>query len=394
MKKLFLASVVVLTSLIFTGALAVNGNNSFVNDYSGKVIEKQFNVKYGGTLTLDMKTGGDITIESWDKEVLTVKATIRGMDADYVDVDFNQLSDGVEISTDYSGHSRHHNTDVDFVLKVPNKYSVDFSTMGGDVSIKGVEGKIDGKTMGGRLDLSGLKGKLDVTTMGGSISLTDSDVDGKVLTMGGAVNVENVTGDVDAKSMGGKITQKNVKGRNGKSIGSEVNITTMGGDIDIDEAPNGANLKTMGGDVSINKAGKFVNAETMGGDIDIKSVDGWVKAKTMGGDVEVNVVGNGNVSDKDVTLTSMGGDVVLTVPANMSMSVDIEIAYTKNNSWFGHGKKPKIESDFSLNLDESKDWEYRHGSARKYIYGKAEINGGKNKVMIKTINGNVYLKKD
>jgi hypothetical protein len=32
------------------------------------------------------------------------------------------------------------------------------------------------------------------------------------------------------------------------------------------------------------------------------------------------------------------------------------------------------------------------GSPRKYIYGKAQIKGGKHKIKIKTINGNITLK--
>jgi hypothetical protein len=89
-----------------------------------------------------------------------------------------------------------------------------------------------------------------------------------------------------------------------------------------------------------------------------------------------------------VKLSSYGGKIILTVPAGLSMDVDIELAYTKDAR-----KKYRIISDFDLELKESDKWDRSSGSPRKYIYGKAKIAGGKHKLKINTINGNIYLKK-
>ena len=123
----------------------------------------------------------------------------------------------------------------------------------------------------------------------------------------GAVLVENVVGDIDASSMGGKVQHINVTGKF-KSVGREVDINTMGGDLDIDKAPNGAKLKTMGGDITVNSVEAFLDCETMGGDIKVKKAAGKVKAKTLGGDVEINMPGNPD-DVKDVYLSSLGGDI-------------------------------------------------------------------------------------
>jgi len=53
----------------------------------------------------------------------------------------------------------------------------------------------------------------------------------------------------------------------------------MGGDLDIDKAPNGARLKTMGGEITINYAGKFLDAETMGGTLRQKKLTAGLKQK-------------------------------------------------------------------------------------------------------------------
>src|ERR1043165_6907869 len=101
--------------------------------------------------------------------------------------------------------------------------------------------------------------------MGGDISLTKSHLDGKVETSGGRVTIEDVTGSVKGHSMGGAVSYKNISA--GSSSGDEVVISTMGGDIDVPSASNGADLMTMGGNITITSAKNHVKAKTMGGNI-------------------------------------------------------------------------------------------------------------------------------
>ncbi len=84
----------------------------------------------------------------------------------------------------------------------------------------------------------------------------------------------------------------------------------------------------------------------------------------------------------------MHGDIYLTVPAGLSMNINVKLKYTKNSIG-----KYKIYSDFKLAQSESDNWDDSNGTPRKTLTGKAEIDGGKNNVTIETINGNVYLKK-
>ena len=125
----------------------------------------------------------------------------------------------------------------------------------------------------------------------------------------------------------------------------------------------------------------------MGGSISIDKIDGWVKATTMGGDVKVVMTGDPSQGKRDVEISSMGGDIRLTVPAGLSMDVDITLAYTKDAL-----RQYRIISDFDLELEETDKFDYSKGSARKYIYGTGLIRGGKYKIVGSTVNGNVYLK--
>jgi DUF4097 and DUF4098 domain-containing protein YvlB len=189
--------------------------------------------------------------------------------------------------------------------------------------------------------------------------------------------------------MGGNVVYKNVKPRNGKSTGKVVHITTMGGSINVSDAPEGAEVHTMGGKIHIRSAKQFVSAKTMGGDIEIDDIDGWVKATTMGGNIEVTMTGDPDKGKRDVTLSSMGGDITLTVPGGLSMNVDIELVFTEKRQG-----KYKIFSDFDIKEEISDKWDFGNGTPRKTIHGTATLKGGKNRIKIETINGNIYLKKN
>ena len=145
----------------------------------------------------------------------------------------------------------------------------------------------------------------------------------------------------------------------------------------------------MGGDIEIGTVGEYVDAETMGGDITVDEIDGWVKAITMGGDVVVTMTGDPGKGKRSVEIKSMGGDVDLTVPKGLSMEFDIEIQYTKDAD-----RKPKIVSDFGIDIEETKEWKKKHGTKRKYIYGTGKTGSGKHLIKIRTINGDVHISEE
>lgn len=349
--------------------------------------EEKFEASPGGTLEVDLETGGSVEIRGWDQNLVVVRVTSDDGDKDGQEISIRKTSNGVSVESEATmkwGRGRSHGYDL--MINVPSRYDLDIETMGGDIEISGVEGDLQGETMGGDLRLSELKGDVEFETMGGDISLTDSDVDGDVETMGGDVTVTNVTGDVDGSSMGGNVVYKNVTRRDGKSSGKAVVISTMGGDVEIGDAPAGASLETMGGDIQVGNAAKFVEAETMGGDITIGSIDGRVEASTMGGDVRVTVIGDPQASGKDIEISSMGGEIYLTVPRNFSMEVEIEISYN------GKSRVPEIISDVPLATETREGGGGLLRRESSTLTAEGSFNGGKNKVEIETVGGNVHLK--
>jgi len=387
-----------------------------------RMIDKSFPLTMGGKLEVDLDTGGEIEITGWDKTEIAVKVMISGDDADRVDV---TLDPGPALFRIHAALNkrRHVDVDLDFTIYVPAKCDIRIDSNGGGVKIEGVEGKLSGKTMGGALELARVKGEIQLETMGGSATVVSSEADGEVSTMGGDVRIRDVKGNLKGSTMGGEVTYENVTGRsassddeemhistmggdikiastdkkvNAKTLGGdidvakaeEVSVTTMGGDINVDDAPAGAKVTTMGGDITVHSAGIYVKAKTMGGDIEIGSIDGKISATTMGGDVTAKMVGDPKTGDRSVDIRSMGGDIELVVPAGLSMKFDLEIEYTKD-----HKGKAKIESDFTMNIEETPDWERHHGSLRKIITGTGSVGDGEHLIKIRTINGNITLKK-
>jgi DUF4097 and DUF4098 domain-containing protein YvlB len=350
-------------------------------------LDREIRVSPGQTLELKLDTGGGVKVVGQDRQTVHVRAEQSGRPCrPECRVEVESTASGARVHSYFAERSGHNSGGLQVTVEVPRRMDLRVHTMGGGVRIENVSGDLRGETMGGELDFSRLGGTVHFSTMGGSVTVRDSNVGGSVSTMGGEVLLDGVTGGLSGSTMGGKVTR-----RGGAATGADggpVKMHTMGGEITLDNAPAGAELETMGGDIHLRSAGGPVKAKTMGGTILLEAVDGSVRATTMGGDVRVRMVGDPARGDRSVEISSMGGDIELVVPAGLSMDVDAELTYTR-----GHEGRYHIRSDFPLRQTESPTWETGHGSPRKTIRATGSVNGGRNSVRIRTINGDVRIVK-
>jgi DUF4097 and DUF4098 domain-containing protein YvlB len=166
-------------------------------------------------------------------------------------------------------------------------------------------------------------------------------------------------------------------------------LATMGGDIHVGNAGAFAKVKTMGGDITIDHAGGAVDASTMGGKITIGQASGPIKASTMAGDVTAHLT-SPSTAQRDVSLSSMSGAILLTVPKGYGMDVEIKLAYTKSSEG-----KYRVIQHLGLNERQSTEWDASHGGTpRKYIYVTGRVGNWQNRVKIETINGDIVLKQE
>ena len=370
-----------------------------------------FDLSPGQKIVFDLKPGGSIDINGWDKPKAEITFSFDG-DMDDFEWTFDKTSYGLKITASLA-HKRAYNSGFNLQLNVPHKIDVDFFTAGGNFTLKNVEGNFEGKTNGGGINLEGVKGNVDIKTNGGAIKVIKSEVDGKVHTNGGGVLVRDVAGNLSSSTNGGAVTYKNVSRKNGKANDpghpdnskDVVHITTMGGAIDVDEVPYGAVVYTGGGSIQINNTDNFVEAKTGGGSIRINNADKYVEAQTGGGSIDISIksgkveatTGGGDIdvtieqdtkNDGDVTISTGAGDVTITVPPKFSMELDIDLSYTRNSL-----KDYDIKSDFDFKIEKTDKWDYSQGSPRKHIYGTGKVAGGRHKIKIRTFKGNVEIKK-
>jgi DUF4097 and DUF4098 domain-containing protein YvlB len=171
-------------------------------------------------------------------------------------------------------------------------------------------------------------------------------------------------------------------------VASFANVKTMGGSITIDHADAPVDATTMGGNVTVNYASASVKTTTMGGEIQIKRAAGSVLASSLGGDVTAHLEDSSS-APRTVELTSKGGTITLFVPQDFPMEIHVTLAYTDKANRSYH-----IIDEVGLTQHSTSEWDSSQGSPRKYIYGDGRIGNGQNHVVIKTVNGDVLIKRE
>jgi len=308
----------------------------------------------GDELEIDLRTGGSVTITGGGGS-LDVTGEIRGRDADRVEVTVESTPRGARISS--AGDGNNIRATVTLEVSVPNDVVVDLRTMGGDVAVEDARLELSGKSMGGDVRIEDSQLTLSFTTMGGDVFLRDAELDGRMKSMGGDLTFAGVSGNLDA--------------------------TTMGGDMDLEEIGGGIRVDTMGGDIRVGSAHDDLEVESKGGDIRMVGIEAGLKAITFGGDIDVSLDPGG---PREVLLESKGGYVTLSVPEGIGADIEIELEYTKDSR-----RTYRIESDFTLDREESAEWEYRRGEASKTIRATGSIGSGGSTITIRTVNGDVRL---
>lgn len=363
--------------------------------YADDKAVEHFDFQPGQTLNIDFNEGGSVRIESWDQAGIEVEYEDDSFGLDRYEIDFDSSSEGLTVTTGL--RDGFNSSGIEFRFKVPENLLVKINSAGGGITLEGLIGSFSGHTAGGNLIIREVIGDLNLRTGGGRILVEDSEVDGRVKTGGGKVLVKNVMGDFDATSGGGEVSFLNFTSASGKAVSPNnrdlddatsgtVLISNAGGRISVDSAPEGADVYTGGGKIMVKNADRFVAARTGGGDIELDLVEGWVDASTGAGDVEISI-GHSTADKGDIKVISGLGDITLTVPANFSMNLEVELGVTNNIK-----KSFSVRSDFEVETETDLDWNYEYGTPRKVTRGTANVNGGDHKVYIQTVNGNVTIK--
>ena len=368
----------------------------------------------GDTLVLDLETGGTVTIRGWSQNRVQVDGVLDGEDWEQTRTEIARKGRRVVFRSvpDENANTERFSTSHRFDFRVPKRFNVKLRSAGGKVTITDLEGTMTGYSGGGGFVLERLKGRARLNTGGGPVIVTDVDMSGSVTTGGGPVRLSRIRGGLKGTSGSGPVikaegdVESDPDGPSGDLDGLEVDaksgaITTAsgsanrgrlridkaGGPIKIDQAPDGIHATTGGGKITIGPSARDVDISTGGGDIEIGPASGSVSATTGAGEVHL-VLTKSSERDREVTVWSGKGTIVLELARGVGVTLDLEAAYTD-----GFGRKSTIRSDVPVDINVSDDWDMTQGTPRKYVRAQATHGDGSVHVKLHTVNGDIVIRR-
>jgi hypothetical protein len=147
--------------------------------------------------------GGDVSIVGWEGVDIIVKSD---------DNDTSLVQNGEVITLTCGG---------DLSLRVPKGSSFEFKSIGGDASVRGINGNIELKEIGGDLSIRDV-GSVAIGTVGADLSLRNLAGDLFVKSAHGDVSIRGVEGNVNLESVADDLALRGVRGNVNVSVGEDV----------------------------------------------------------------------------------------------------------------------------------------------------------------------------
>ena len=256
---------------------------------------------------------------------------------------------------------------------------------GGNVSLGLVSGEIRVLTGPGneiRVLATIERGRLETSFSRGHVSIEARSVNGRMGETRYELTVPAGT-RVTASSVSGGIL---VRG-----TGGEVEAHSVSGAITVEGATGVVELESVSGDIMLTKASGRLDLSTVSGEMDLTDVSGDLDAESVSGSIIArrsrlrgfrSETVSGDVSydgafsrDGDYRLNTHSGDVILTIPANGTASLELE-------TWSGN-----IASDFPLTLQPGQD------VGRRNRRMQFNIGTGGGRVSAETFSGNITIRR-
>jgi len=193
---------------------------------------------------------GDVEIEAWSRNQVEISADLgSGVEELIFEVD----GDEVEIEVRVPQHHGR-NISADLRIKVPEKSSLEVSTVSADISIEGVKGRQRLETVSGDIGTEAYSANLDVESVSGDIGVQGdgSNIRTRADSVSGDIEVEQLDGEIEASTVSGDIVLYN-------SSFESVETQTVNGDIIIRSRLYGdgrMDIETVNGDVDIKFSGE------------------------------------------------------------------------------------------------------------------------------------------
>lgn len=339
---------------------------------------------------LEMRVSpGDVSLFAWDKN--EVRIMVKGIDKDDLE-NLEMEKQGNKIIVRYNSEWNW-SGDVKFEVSFPSEFNLDVRTTGGDIKLEGdIKGEVKLSTNGGEISTGNISGETYLNTMGGDIEVKDIKGEITIKTQGGDITAGSLDGNsANVKTMGGDIVIQKAGGKADiQTFGGDIEIgvldgesrvETFGGTISVKEGKKDLELSTFGGNIIVGSSAGSVNAETKGGNIKVKNAASAIDIRTQAGRIEIELTGDNLKGGKVI---NENGEIILTLPSDARVTVIAEINVPAR--WKSDDDEFRIVSDFPVS-DSDKT------ATNGTVSGTYEINGGGEKLILKTKFDNIYIKK-
>ena len=387
--------------LFYSIAWVINANAQVSSDVTAtsdgnilKKIEKAYNVKAGGNLTvvsefgaIDVQTaeqdkveaviifspaGSDVVNIAGNNNVVIQSNSNRGnvviingkvqngskskLDprvkeaVEDFEVTFEHNDADVRIEGKFKRGRKHWRKELNrlkilFQLTVPQQYNLDLNTSSGGILVTDIDGYIRAETSAGSLRFGKIKGTVWGRTSAGSINLTSSDSTVDVKTSAGSIEIGDVAANVRAQTSGGNLQFGEIQGSIwGKTSAGSIKIASCSGDADV---------------------------QTSGGSIKLESVGGNVNARTSSGSIRAFLTGQ---PQNDCNLRTSAGSITVTLMPDIAIDLDAETS------------AGSVSTDFTVAS-------VIRGKVRKNRLN-GSINGGGPLLKLRTSAGSIRLQKE
>lgn len=289
-----------------------------------RTVERTFPVGADGSVSVRTQ-GGDIVVTPTPglaSARIVARQTIRAAteaeaDALLKDLVLEIAQDGTQLRA----HSRYSDrpkglrigswppVSVSFEVFVPDTFSVDLATSGGDITVGDLKAAAKVSTSGGDLKFGRMAGPVQASTSGGDISIAASLAEARLSTSGGDIAVESSSGALKVTTSGGDISLDGLAG--------SVQATTSGGDVRARfvQAPSAASgLVSSGGGITVvapPTGGFDLDASTSGGSVRVEGVT--VEAR-KGAPGKNQLAGPVNGGGAELRVRTSGGNIRLRAP--------------------------------------------------------------------------------
>lgn len=201
---------------------------------------------------------------------------------------------------------------------------------------------------------------VDLSTSGGDIKVNDLGGQAHAKTSGGGIALGNISGAVVAKTSGGDVSLDSSRGN--------AELYTSGGGIRIGDVTGNIEAKTSGGSIEVRRAGGDLYARSSGGGISIDDANGTVDVQTSGGSIRARLSRQPRADSK---LSTSGGGITLVMAPNVSVDLD------------AHTSGGDVDTEVPVTLLG------RQSESR--IEGK--VNGGGPKLVLRSSGGDIRIRK-